>query len=479
MSTRIWQMKIVFLCALLIIPVITHGEEATELNLVWYNLETGELEGTSDPKNFPDKAVSFPLPTSCDAAALKCKVGEKELENCEGEIAPSNVTHDGSIFVVSGTTTEVKCVDANNIRITGTESAVADKCIVQDQGQIMKTWAQAFELVVPSPSNRNNLKKAFPWNGEKVYCPDAREFPEAYEFKRKENTREILDEILKKKISEDLARRYIFDACSRVVDSYLKSCAKELSVARDATQAIVEKKNKTISSYKIKSATSWLGSDYAASCTENNNWWENKSGSCWKRWLAIKGLMQEDKAFSSVSESKEGWKVSETLNDFLSRLAKATFDNDEISSYKYTDFESEYNSAKAAEAPLKAVVTFLRKRFDSLRLGGAISATKTFKVSSWLRLNDTSKETELKLLGDTQNDENNVFAKVIKLVIQIFGALGVLLLIISGVMMVVSQGEETMLQKSKQTFIYTLVGLIIGFLSYTIVRFILELLLMR
>jgi hypothetical protein len=114
-------------------------------------------------------------------------------------------------------------------------------------------------------------------------------------------------------------------------------------------------------------------------------------------------------------------------------------------------------------------------------MANSLNATKTFEVTRWLRRNDGpngSTEHELTLIGQDSVD-TNILDKAIKLFAQVLGSLGVLLLIISAVMMVVSQGEETMLQKAKQTFLYTLIGLIVAFFSYTIVRFVLEFLLIR
>ena len=130
-----------------------------------------------------------------------------------------------------------------------------------------------------------------------------------------------------------------------------------------------------------------------------------------------------------------------------------------------------------------AVVSFLQKRISTLSLSNALSETKTFNVTDRLRRRsgeDGSTESELTLFQKDENGvQRNIFDKVIRLVAQVLGSLGVLLLIVSAVMMIVSQGEETMLQKAKQTFLYTLIGLAIAFFSYTIVRFLLELLLTR
>ena len=71
----------------------------------------------------------------------------------------------------------------------------------------------------------------------------------------------------------------------------------------------------------------------------------------------------------------------------------------------------------------------------------------------------------------------NVVDKIIRLAIRTMGTLAILLLIISGVLMVVSQGDENQLAKAKSTFLYTLIGLFVGFLSYTIVGFIIDTLL--
>jgi len=89
---------------------------------------------------------------------------------------------------------------------------------------------------------------------------------------------------------------------------------------------------------------------------------------------------------------------------------------------------------------------------------------------------DGSKESKLTLFNTNEGDIN-IVDKIIRLAVRTMGTLAILLLIISGVLMVVSQGDENQLAKAKSTFLYTLIGLFVGFLSYTIVRFIIDTLL--
>ncbi len=138
----------------------------------------------------------------------------------------------------------------------------------------------------------------------------------------------------------------------------------------------------------------------------------------------------------------------------------------------------------------KEVADFLTERYQRLQLK-RVTTKKSHKynVSKLLRRNSKSNETRLTLFdkfvaddnGDLTIDESqiNIVDKIIKLVAQVLGSFGVLLLVISGVIMILSQGEESYLQKAKQTFAATLIGLIVAFMSYTIVRFIIELLLTR
>jgi len=62
--------------------------------------------------------------------------------------------------------------------------------------------------------------------------------------------------------------------------------------------------------------------------------------------------------------------------------------------------------------------------------------------------------------------------KVLELAIKIAGTLAVVLMIGTGLMMVMSQGNQDTLEKAKQMFIYELIGLIAIFLSYTAITFI-------
>ena len=76
--------------------------------------------------------------------------------------------------------------------------------------------------------------------------------------------------------------------------------------------------------------------------------------------------------------------------------------------------------------------------------------------------------------GDMSKDKNNIINQLIKLVAQFLGTLGVLLLVAGGVVMVFAHGDENLLQRGKTLLTYTALGLIIGFLSYTIVQLVIS-----
>lgn len=145
------------------------------------------------------------------------------------------------------------------------------------------------------------------------------------------------------------------------------------------------------------------------------------------------------------------------------------------------EYETEVAIAEQERQKIMEIVNFLDKRYQNLQLHNVLSETQTYNVTNLLRRSEESTETQLVLFGadEPEGGKINIIDKVIRLIAQVLGSLGVLLLIISAVIMIVAQGEETMLQKAKQTFIYTLVGLAVAFMSYTIVRFVIELLLSR
>lgn len=62
--------------------------------------------------------------------------------------------------------------------------------------------------------------------------------------------------------------------------------------------------------------------------------------------------------------------------------------------------------------------------------------------------------------------------KLIELAVKIAGTLAVTLMIITGLAMIFSQGNQNMVEKAKQMFKYEIIGIIVIFVSYVVVTFV-------
>ncbi len=132
------------------------------------------------------------------------------------------------------------------------------------------------------------------------------------------------------------------------------------------------------------------------------------------------------------------------------------------------------DKAKKAQE-LRERINFLDNRISELDMSILVDDSSGFNVTKVLQMREDSKEGQLKIIGG--DSKRNIFDKIIRLVAQTIGTFGVLLLIVAAFYMITSQGDENQLQKGKQIFIYTALGLLVAFLSYTIVQLVLDLLL--
>ena len=84
----------------------------------------------------------------------------------------------------------------------------------------------------------------------------------------------------------------------------------------------------------------------------------------------------------------------------------------------------------------------------------------------------------LNLFIGTNEDtiEHNVLHKTIKIMAQALGTFAVLILIVGGLLMITSQGDENRLQKGKNILFYTILGLIMAFTAYILVQFVISIL---
>ncbi len=446
--------------------------------LKWYDLETGELyekDGKTD--------IEFELRINKDCKGeITCTIGDGEeavelKENCT-EVDKSNVEKkDNGVFSVKGhEDVSVKCVNDKGETVSTLDEA--QKFLLEGSPEITRTW-DTFVLANPG-------EKAIPWDGSMAKCPDPLGIKadgtsnEAYVLQKDENG--YVGAVL-----PETAHRSVLNACGIVVDSYLQACRGAAGEKGDEITKMKNSRTEETKALQMKEAKKWILASTAtvkdSDCPDENSWWkssQNKSqNKCLTQWNKIKsrtpsyfdariGMQDPFPDIDLYKTIKAFWK-SGTLEQFLWKEAEKDYD---LSSHK-----SELLAREKEQATIEEFVAFLQKRLDNIRLANTLSQTRTFEVSKWLTRNADSKESDLTAFGG--ENENNIFNKIIRLVIQVFGSLGVLLLIISGFMMVVSRGEEAILGKAKQTFMYTLIGLVIGFASYTIVRFFLEILLIR
>lgn len=66
----------------------------------------------------------------------------------------------------------------------------------------------------------------------------------------------------------------------------------------------------------------------------------------------------------------------------------------------------------------------------------------------------------------------NFILDIINFITRVLGAVAIVLIIIGGLMMIVSEGEENRLEKGKTIFTSAIIGLVIVMFSYIVVRFV-------
>lgn len=107
----------------------------------------------------------------------------------------------------------------------------------------------------------------------------------------------------------------------------------------------------------------------------------------------------------------------------------------------------------------------------------------TFNVQEVLNLYDEKGEKtnqQQKYFSDKEDPDTPApRSAIIRLIImliefatRVIGSIALILFIIAGIMMIISQGNQQRLDSAKDTFKYAVIGLLITFLSYTIVIFI-------
>ncbi len=73
---------------------------------------------------------------------------------------------------------------------------------------------------------------------------------------------------------------------------------------------------------------------------------------------------------------------------------------------------------------------------------------------------------------DTDNDFEEIWIRILDVLLFVVGAVAVLMLIIGGLRYVISAGDQQAVTNAKNTILYAIVGIIVTFLAYAAVRFV-------
>lgn len=105
---------------------------------------------------------------------------------------------------------------------------------------------------------------------------------------------------------------------------------------------------------------------------------------------------------------------------------------------------------------------------------GIGSPNKTFSVTKNLKLGGDNQKASYfdDQSGKAPSPIINLIKKVIEYATYIIGSIAVILVMVAGFMMMVSQGNQQSIDKAKEMFKFAAIGLILVFLSYIITIFI-------
>lgn len=105
-------------------------------------------------------------------------------------------------------------------------------------------------------------------------------------------------------------------------------------------------------------------------------------------------------------------------------------------------------------------------------LGKTVDSSSSFDVDDFLSVGN---EKDLNLNPNDTSDKN-LLNRILKYIIQLVGTFGVVMMIVAGFFMVTSEGDENRLQKGKNIFLYTIIGIIVAFTSYALIQLVLSVL---
>jgi hypothetical protein len=75
--------------------------------------------------------------------------------------------------------------------------------------------------------------------------------------------------------------------------------------------------------------------------------------------------------------------------------------------------------------------------------------------------------------GATGDDAPDMIKAVINTALMVLGMIAVLMIVIGGIRYTTSNGESSKIKEAKDTILYSVIGVVVAILSYTIVNFVL------
>jgi len=100
------------------------------------------------------------------------------------------------------------------------------------------------------------------------------------------------------------------------------------------------------------------------------------------------------------------------------------------------------------------------------------ASINTFPVKKYLSV---GHEAEIELFSQG-NKSPGFIDRIIQFALQTLGTLAILMMIVAGYFLIASEGDENRIQKGKNIVFYTVIGLLVAFISYALVQFILSIL---
>ena len=185
--------------------------------------------------------------------------------------------------------------------------------------------------------------------------------------------------------------------------------------------------------------------------------------------------LQEQQAKGALTSIQQ--KRLTELNEEISKqkaagTSQADFDA-AVTNYQTTQktYEEAKTTQNSANAEYQKEVSAQQQAEAKQKLDELASDSGTFDIS----LVTVGGEGSL-TLDSTSSSDNNLIQRILGYMITLSGTFGVLMLIVGGFFMVTSEGDDNRLQKGKNIFLYTILGIVVIFVSYIIVQFVISVL---